>query len=226
VARLTAHVAAQDSATHAVPQRAGRADPLWTSGVRLSHLSHATYLVGMGAMTQVTDRDLIGTVESAVEGDEMAFGRIVSAYHDDLCRVCAYLSGDDQLAEDAVQSAWSIAWRKLGSLREPEHVRPWLMRVAVNETKKLLQKRSRRSHVEVVLDASRLPGGIDPATGVDALDMSAAVARLDPDDRMLLALRYGLGFNATELAAVMGTNPAGTRQRLKRLVDRLRQELE
>jgi RNA polymerase sigma-70 factor (ECF subfamily) len=180
----------------------------------------------MGAMTQVTDRDLIGTVESAVEGDEMAFGRIVSAYHDDLCRVCAYLSGDDQLAEDAVQSAWSIAWRKLGSLREPEHVRPWLMRVAVNETKKLLQKRSRRSHVEVVLDASRLPGGIDPATGVDALDMSAAVARLDPDDRMLLALRYGLGFNAAELAAVMGTKPAGTRQRLKRLVDRLRQELE
>ena len=34
--------------------------------------------------------------------------------------------------------------------------------------------------------------------------MSAAVARLDPDDRMLLALRYGLGFNATELAATLG----------------------
>ena len=69
-------------------------------------------------------------------------------------------------------------------------------------------------------------GGPDPTTGIDSLDMLAALGELDPDDRTLLALRYGLGYDATELSAVTGISPAGTRQRLKRLLDRLRQELE
>ena len=46
--------------------------------------------------------------------------------------------------------------------------------------------------------------------------------RLDPDDRALLVMRYGAGFDSTELAAATGRKPAAIRQRLKRLVDRLR----
>ena len=182
----------------------------------------------MGAMTQVADRELAGSVESAAEGDETAFARIVSAYHDDMCRVCTFIAGEETLAEDAVQTAWSIAWRKLDSVREPEHLRSWLMRVAVNEAKKLLRARGRRERSEVALDTARIPGGCgpDPVTGIDSIVMLAALDHLDPDDRTLLALRYGLGYDATELSAVTGISPAGTRQRLKRLLDRLRQELE
>ena len=69
-------------------------------------------------------------------------------------------------------------------------------------------------------------GGIDPATGIDVLDALAALDRLEPEDRALIAMRYVVGFDATELAAATGTSPAATRQRLKRLLDRLRQELE
>jgi RNA polymerase sigma-70 factor (ECF subfamily) len=133
---------------------------------------------------------------------------------------------DDALAEDAVQMAWSIAWRKLGSLREPERLRSWLMRIAVNESKKLMKDRKRRSQTDVAADLSRVPGGIDPATGIDSIDALAAVDRLDPDDRALLVMRYVLGFDATELSAAIGKSPAATRQRLKRLLDRLRQELD
>jgi RNA polymerase sigma factor (sigma-70 family) len=52
-----------------------------------------------------------------------------------------------------------------------------------------------------------------------------ALKRLNPDDRALLAMRYVAGFNATELAAVVGITPSGIRNRLERLNDRLRQEL-
>ena len=51
------------------------------------------------------------------------------------------------------------------------------------------------------------------------------MSRLDPDDRALLAMRYGAGFTAKELAVAMGKSPAATRQRLKRLLDRLREDL-
>jgi len=43
-----------------------------------------------------------------------------------------------------VQSARSIAWRKLSSLRDPERLRPWLVSVAANEARQLVRGQSPR----------------------------------------------------------------------------------
>jgi RNA polymerase sigma-70 factor (ECF subfamily) len=141
-------------------------------------------------------------------------------------RVCRFITRDDGLAEDAVQAAWTIAWRKLGSLRDPARLRPWLISVAANEAKRLAKRRHRRLEVEIAVDASEHPGGIDPATGIARVDLRRAMARLEPDDRALLAMRYVAGFNSNELAEVTGLSPSGTRVRLARLLKRLREELD
>jgi RNA polymerase sigma-70 factor (ECF subfamily) len=180
----------------------------------------------MGAMTRVADTDRIGVIESAAAGDEAAFERIVTTYHAQMHRVCVFVSGDQTIAEEAVQAAWVIAWRKLGSLQDPRRLGPWLVSVAVNQAKDLLRKRRRRTEVEVPSDISLAAGGVDPATGIDSMDLRAALRRLDPDERALLAMRYVAGFSSTELAEVIGITPSGTRNRLERLTTRLRQELE
>ncbi len=65
----------------------------------------------------------------------------------------------------------------------------------------------------------------DPAGHTADLDLANALARLDLDDRALLALRYVAGFNSTELARATGRSASGTRARLARLLERLRTEL-
>ncbi len=177
-------------------------------------------------MTRVADTDRIGVIEEAIAGDEVAFERIVTTYHAQMHRVCVFVSGDQALAEEAVQAAWVIAWRKLGSLQDPQRLGPWLVSVAVNQAKDLLRKRRRRTEVEIPNDTSVPVGGIDPATGIEALDLRAALSRRDADDRALLAMRYVAGFSSTELAEAIGITPSGTRNRLERLTTRLRQELE
>ena len=176
-------------------------------------------------MTRVADADQVRVIESAATGDEMAFARIVAAHHAEMHRVCVFVCGDEQIAADAVQAAWSIAWRRLDTLRDPARLAPWLVSIAVNQAKDLLRSRYRRSRIEAAIDPSLEPGGIDPATGIDALDLRAALARLEPDDRALLAMRYVAGFDSTELAAATGLTPSGTRNRLERLTVRLSQEL-
>jgi RNA polymerase sigma-70 factor (ECF subfamily) len=173
----------------------------------------------------VVEQEFTAVMASAADGDEFAFARIVDAHHEDMRRVCTFITRDQDLAEDAVQAAWSIAWRKLGSIREPSKLRPWLMRVAVNEAKRALKSRSRRTEMESLVARAGAPAGRDPETGIDALDLREALKRLDPDERALLAMRYVAGFNATELAGVIGITPSGIRNRLERLVDRLRQDL-
>ena len=174
----------------------------------------------------MADRKPSDLLASAAAGDEVAFRRIIIEYHDDMRRVCSYVTRDEVVAEDAAQAAWSVAWRKIGSVRDPARLRPWLISVAVNEAKQLLRQRRRRAEIEIVADASGEPGGVDPATGVGALDLHAALDRLAPDDRALLAMRYVAGFDSTELAVATGKKPAATRQRLKRLLDRLREDLD
>ena len=48
-------------------------------------------------------------------------------------RVCAYVTGESAIADEATQAAWAIVWKKIGTVREPSSLRPWLISVAVNE---------------------------------------------------------------------------------------------
>ena len=108
----------------------------------------------MEVVTRLAGRDQAGVIASAAAGDEIAFKQIIAAHHDDMRRVCRYVTRDDAITDEAVQAAWAIAWRKLGSVRESGRLKPWLISIAVNEAKQLLRKRSRRAEIEVTADPS------------------------------------------------------------------------
>jgi RNA polymerase sigma-70 factor (ECF subfamily) len=165
------------------------------------------------------------TVERASAGDEIAFARIVGAYHLDLVRVAFVICADEGLAEDAAQAAWWIAWRKLPSLRDPDRLKPWLVAVAANEARKALRREHR--HPVVELDVVPDPGsGTDPGLGIDHIDLANALGHLAPEDRALVALRYAAGLDSSQLAPALGMSASGVRTRLARLLDRLREELD
>lgn len=163
-------------------------------------------------------------ISSAVAGDEAAFTRIVAAHHDDMIRVSYVVCGDADVADEAVAAAWLIAWRKLGDLREPDRLRPWLVSIAANEARQAVRRRRRHGVVELAV-ADGAVAADDPATRATDIDLMNALARLDPDDRALLALRYVAGFDSSELGRATGRSASGTRARLARLLDRLRTEL-
>jgi RNA polymerase sigma-70 factor (ECF subfamily) len=171
----------------------------------------------------VSHQPVASTVELAGAGDEAAFAQLVATFHADMARVAFVACGDSELARDAVQSAWLVAWRKLRSLRDPERVRPWLMSVTVNETRQLVRRR-RGPVVELDLGVPGDPRG-DPSSGIERLDLRRALARLSPDDRALLAMRYVADLGSDELGMAVGTSASTARTRLSRVVDRLRKEL-
>ena len=166
-----------------------------------------------------------GLVDRAGQGEGAAFASIVRLHDADMTRVCFVICGDLDLAEEAVAAAWPIAWKKLGSLRDPERLRPWLVSVAANEARQLLRRQRRRSVVELSVAARPDRSAPDSWGSVADLDLANSLARLKPEDRTLLALRYVAGFDSTELARATGRSASGTRARLARLLDRLRTEL-
>jgi RNA polymerase sigma-70 factor (ECF subfamily) len=180
-------------------------------------------------MTTIAEREPIGSaLASAAAGDEDAFARIVAAYHDDMVRVAYLVTCDVDLAQDAVQSGWSIAWRKLTSLRDPDRLRPWLVSIAANEARQLLRKRSRRMVVEITVDEQADDSEARGARTDDRerqLDLINALGWLSAEDRAVVAMRFALGLSSTEIGRAIGLSAPGVRSRLARSLERLRKEL-
>ena len=172
------------------------------------------------------DAAIVALVPLAAAGDEVAFTRLVQAFHVDMARdayfVCA---GDRELTEDAVQSAWTVAWRRLGTLREPDRIRAWLLSVTANEARQLLRRQRQATTIRLEFAEERIAAP-DPCASPAVLDMADVLARLKPEERTLIGLRYAAGLDSAEIGAVLGMSASGVRSRLDRLLDRLRVELE
>ena len=159
----------------------------------------------------------------ALAGDEPAFAWIVESFSADMAQVCLVVCGDLELADEAVAAAWPIAWQKLATLREPDRLRSWLISIAANQARQMTRSRRRRALREIAVSTVDEPTATTEREA--EIDLANALARLDPEDRALLALRYVAGFDSNELARATGITASGTRARLGRLLERMRREL-
>ena len=165
------------------------------------------------------------TVRLAGQGDEVAFARLVTEHHASMARIAYVICGDAEITRDAVQAAWSIAWRRLHTLRDPDQVRAWLVAVAANEARQVLRRQRRTT----VLDISSLvdqASGDDPTDRIAVVDLHRVLRGLSPDDRSLLALRFVAGLDSNEIARETGISASGVRSRLSRIIGRLRTDLD
>ena len=158
------------------------------------------------------------------------FAPLVTPQTDLMARVAAALVGASD-AEDAAQEALVRAWRAWPSLRDADATRPWLMQITVNVCRSLLRRQGARVRFDDLSgaeplsaqDAQPAPGTIDH---VAALDLRRAVDALDDDMRVVVALRFYVGMDSTEIGELLGVAPATIRGRLRRALLRLRQILE
>jgi len=179
-------------------------------------------------MTEITVRDpaiMESTLRRAASGDEAALALLIAEYHDPMVKVAYVVIGDAELAREAAQIAWTVAWPRLRSLRDPERVRPWLVAIAANEARQLMRRERRRTVVEISTGPDDRRTG-DPSDAIGVLDLKRALRRLGPEDRAFLALRFIAGLDSTQLGEQSGMSPSGVRSRLSPLLERLRKDLD
>lgn len=148
----------------------------------------------------------------AAGGDERAFAAIYRRYHQDLYRYCLAILGDSQEAQDALQNTMVKVLRALPDERRPIRLKPWLYRIAHNESIDLVRGR----RVLVPLDPELEAGGGHLAEHAERRDRLRCLLG-DLDDlperqRGALLLRElgGLGF--AEIGEILATSPAAVRQ--------------
>jgi RNA polymerase sigma-70 factor (ECF subfamily) len=163
-------------------------------------------------------------VMAARSGDRQAFADLIEAESPGAYRTVLVILHSHAEAQDALQEAFIRAWRDLPSLRDPSRWSAWFRRLLVRAA--LDQARRERG---LGLLSSRLTPGPpppDPASTVAARDeVARAVAKLSPDERALIALRYAADLEVPDVAAALGIRLGTAKSRLHRALARLGIEL-
>ena len=168
------------------------------------------------------DRDL---VERARQGDREAFAVLVHQVSDTLYAVAHRILRDTGLAEDALQNALVLAWRRLPRLRDPEKFEAWIHRILVHACYDESQRaRPWAATVRVLpMNGPSTPDASDALADRDELER--AFRRLPVEQRAVFVLHHYLGLPLVEVAELLEI-PAGTaRSRLHYAIAGLREVL-
>ena len=168
------------------------------------------------------DRDL---VERARGGDREAFAVLVHQVSDSLYAVAFRILRDGGLAEDALQNALVLGWRRLPKLREPDRFEAWIHRILVHACYDESQRARHWTANVRVLPAEGLstPDGTNAV--VDRDELERAFQRLPVEQRAVFVLHHYLGLPLVEVAELLEI-PAGTaRSRLHYAIAELRDAL-
>ena len=159
-----------------------------------------------------------------------AFLVALRPHYDDALRYCRglYASGSPADAEDAFQSALLRALEGFGGLRDPERFRAWLFRIVTHEVRRAQRRRSWRWLVPLPPDDHAGPLGLIASSGTaEALDLLAALRRLDRRERQALLLFEVGGFSVEEIQTLQGDRSASAvKSRLSRARARMRVHLD
>lgn len=171
----------------------------------------------MGIVLEANDREVI---EACQRGDSDAFRVLFEAHKDRVYSMALRYSGDRALAMDIAQESFLKVLGSIHEFRSEACFQSWLYRIVVN-TCLDHQRRGRRMlpFLGELVEAVRAPG----ETVLHRLmraevedDVQRIVARLAPEQRVVVVLRYTEGLSYEQIAQILGCSPGTVASRLNR----------
>jgi RNA polymerase sigma-70 factor, ECF subfamily len=160
--------------------------------------------------------------------------RVVGRYWERAYRFAAMVTRNDQDSVDVAQEALLLVTRRLHQF-DPERgtFDAWLWRIVVNVARDAGRASLRRRSLMERLRLDRWTGG-EPDADPEALALRrlsdggvlAAVRRLRPRPRTIIALRFGAQLTYPEIGTLLGISEAAAIMTTRRALAVLRQSLE
>jgi RNA polymerase sigma-70 factor, ECF subfamily len=165
------------------------------------------------------DRDERARVRGAQRGSVSDLEALFRMHWPQAYRAAYLVTHDAGAAEDIAQESFLAAIRALDRFDRRRPFGPWLHRIVVNRAIDWTRARKLRGEVELV---DVLPAPDTPRTGDDTY---AALARLAPEHRAVIVMRYLLELTPGEIAEALDLPRGTVNSRLRRGLDALGDEL-
>jgi RNA polymerase sigma-70 factor, ECF subfamily len=166
--------------------------------------------------------------EGASERLAIDLATFVTEHNDRLLRLAWLVCRDGADAGDAVQAGLELAWRRRETLRDSSSLRPWLDRIVVREAGRIAKRR--HGMLSRIFAPRPEVSWIEPMDDRapdrdDRMALRAALGRLSPDHRAVVALHLHAGYTVAETAELVGAPLETVRSRLRVAREHLRRDL-
>jgi RNA polymerase sigma-70 factor (ECF subfamily) len=171
-------------------------------------------------------------VERSRNGDQSAYGELVTRYQAIAARTAYVITGTAADAEDVAQDAFVKAYYALDRFRAGAPFRPWLLRIVANEAINRRKAAGRRPTVGLSVVEDRASGDTALSPEASALARERrdvvleALRQMREEDRLVIAYRYFFDLTEVEMAEALGIARGTVKSRLSRAIARLRAAME
>ena len=139
-------------------------------------------------------------------GSEAAYAELIGSANRPLFTLAVRLVGSSSVAEDLVRGTFVEAFRAIERREERLPLVPWIARLCVRRAR-------RRAGSGPLGGRVRAASGRERGLGTKH-DLAACVAALPFEQRAVLALRFGMGLGADDVALALGIDRDEVRRRL------------
>ncbi len=157
-------------------------------------------------------------VLKAQAGDRWAEDALMRRHLRDTARLVARLLGSHQDVDDIVQDTFLAAFVQMGGLRKPSAFRGWVLRIAVNKTRKVIRKRrflrklgldrgGRDAELEVLAD-----DWVDPEVRAELRIVDEVLRELPVEQRIAWMLRYVEGHTVVEVGRLCNCSESSAKR--------------
>ena len=146
------------------------------------------------------DRRLL---ERVAAGDREAFREIYIAYHRRLARFLTRLTRRYDVAEEIINDALWVVWKRAGDFRGESRVSTWIMGIAYRRALKTLTSRSQQPFAATPIESQPLVAADELGAAETSEWIMLGMEQLSTEQRMVLEFAYGYGHSCEEIAKIM-----------------------
>ncbi|MDP4144924.1 MAG: sigma-70 family RNA polymerase sigma factor [Bacillota bacterium] len=160
----------------------------------------------------------------AKKGNSEAFLEAINLMIPQLYKTAKTRLDSEEDIGDAIQETYISAFENVGSLKNPEFFKTWVVRILINKCNDILKRNKKVIYLEAIdVTAETHCSGDEKA--IDKLDIEAAINHLSKEYKTTLTLYYVNGFTTKEIGEILDESEGTIKSRLSRARNILRNHL-
>lgn len=160
-------------------------------------------------------------ITRAKKGHKDSFTQAIMQIKDQAYRVAYCYLHNEEDSMDAVCDAVEQAYKNIRKLKNVQYFNTWFIRIVINECNAQLRLRQRTTKIT---DHLEFPEVLGPSE--DKLDLEILLNKLSPGDRLLIYMKYYLGYTLDEIAQLLDMSSGTVKTRIYSNLKKMKSELQ
>ncbi|MBH5316514.1 sigma-70 family RNA polymerase sigma factor [Paenibacillus sp. GSMTC-2017] len=169
--------------------------------------------------------DIHKLVKKAQKGNDKAFLELFQQYEESIYRIAYMYVKNKEDALDIVQDTAYQSFKSIGSLREPQYIKTWLFKIAINRAIYICKQRQK-----IILFPTDYKEHENANTCEEDIPLSVTLQQLlddlDTNEKSVITLKYYEGYTIQAIADMLELPLGSTKTILYRGLGKLRQSLK